>query len=152
VLGFTLSTKPEEVYRSLIEATAFGTRRIIEAHEKQNITIDEIYACGGLTKNHMLMQIYADVTGREIKIAASSQATALGAAILGAVVAGERGGGFGTFHEAAGKMVPVEKKKYVPNNLDRRTYDDIYSEYLQLHDYFGRGANPVMKKLKRFSK
>ncbi len=148
IVGLTVATTPEEIYRALIEATAFGTRRIIEAHEQQNIMVNELYACGGLTKNKLLMHIYTDVTGREISIAASSQATAIGAAILGAVAAGKERGGYDTFQEAAGKMAHVKKERYVPKLDNKRIYDEIYAEYLTLHDYFGRGGNDVMKRLK----
>jgi len=148
MVGLTLSTKPEEIYRMLIEATAFGTRRIIEAHEQQNIMVNELYACGGLTKNRLLMQIYADVTGREISVAASSQATALGAAILGAVAAGKERGGYDNFQDASRKMAHVKKEKFVPGLDNKKIYDEIYAEYLTLHDYFGRRGNDVMKRLK----
>lgn len=89
LIGCTLNTKPEEIYRALIEATAFGTYTIIEGLEDGGVPINELYACGGLPKNKLLMQIYADVSNREIKVAASDQATALGSALWGAVAAGK---------------------------------------------------------------
>ncbi len=89
LIGMTLNTKPEEIYRALIEATAFGTRRIVELYEKGGVQIEEVIASGGIAmKNEMLMQIYADVLGKKIKIAASDQAAALGSAIYAALAAG----------------------------------------------------------------
>ncbi len=149
LLGCTLGTRPEEIYRALIEATAFGTNRIIVAFEKTGVEINELYACAGLTKNKLLMQIYADITGREIKVAASEQATALGAAILGAVVAGSSGGGYDSFKEAVGQMAKVREESYRPIEENQKVYKLIYDEYERLHDYFGRGANDVMRRLKR---
>src|SRR5690606_15198200 len=105
ILGMTLATTPEEIYRALIEATAFGTRVIIDAFESKGLAIEELYACGGLPeRNQLLMQIYADVTGRSIKVARSSQTPALGSAMFGAVAAGPEAGGYATITEAAARM------------------------------------------------
>ncbi|MBC7317539.1 MAG: ribulokinase, partial [Chloroflexi bacterium] len=105
LIGATLGTKPEEIYRALIEATAFGTRVIVEAFEAHGVAVDEIVAAGGLPeRNKLLMQIYADVVGREFKIAGTAQAGALGAAMHGAVAAGAAVGGYNTIQEAAAHM------------------------------------------------
>jgi len=112
LLGATLETKPEEIYRALIEATAFGTYKIINTFEENGVKIDELYACGGLPeRNKLLMQIYADVTGRKIKIAASSQTPALGSAMFGAVAAGKENGGYENIIEAARKMAHLRVRR-----------------------------------------
>jgi L-ribulokinase len=149
MLGLTLTTKPEEIYRTLLEATAFGTRKVIEAFVASGIAVDELYACGGLPqKNRLLMQIYADVTGREIRIAASTQTAALGAAMFGAVAAGAAAGGYDTIVDAAERMARVREETFKPIPEHAAVYDRIYAEYSALHDYFGRGTNDVMKRLK----
>ncbi|MBI1388599.1 MAG: ribulokinase [bacterium] len=149
ILGMTLTTRPEEIYRALIEATAFGTRRIIEAFEESGVPIAEIYACGGLPqRNRMMMRIYADVTGRPFYVAASQQASGLGAAILGAVAAGKAGGGYDSPTEAAQKMARLLDETYQPSAEAHKTYSALYQEYLALHDYFGQGENNVMKRLR----
>lgn len=150
LIGCTLQTKPEEIYRTLLEATAFGTRRIVDAFHDNGVTVDELYACGGLPqKNKLLMQIYADVTNREIKVAASKQTPALGAAMFGAVAAGKAKGGFDSIVEAAQKMARVRDEVFTPIPENVALYETLYQEYCNLHDYFGRGGNDVMKRLKR---
>jgi L-ribulokinase len=149
LVGATLSTKAPEIYRALIEATAFGTRVIVDAFEAAGVPIDEIVACGGLPeRNRLLMQIYADVTGREFRIAASSQTPALGSAMFGAVAAGASEGGYDSIVEAAEKMARLRDERYVPNAAHRAVYDELYREYVALHDHFGRGPSHVMKNLK----
>ena len=153
LLGATLETKPEEIYRALIEATAFGTYKIINTFEENGVKIDELYACGGLPeRNKLLMQIYADVTGRKIKIAASSQTPALGSAMFGAVAAGKENGGYENIIEAARKMAHLREERFVPDEKNHLLYEKIYVEYERLHDYFGRGENNVMKTLKKIKK
>lgn len=137
VAGYSLKTKPEEVYRALIEATAFGTKRIIETHESGAGPVEEIYACGGLTNNSMLMQIYADVLGRPIRVAASSQPVALGAAIFGASAAETAGNGHDNLAETVGRMVRDPRVVYTPDNRNRGGYERLYRVYMKLHDYFG---------------
>ena len=150
LIGATLATKAEDIYRALIEATAFGTRIIIEAFEKNGVAVNELVACGGLPeKNKMLMQIYADVTGREFKVSASKQAPALGSAMFGAVAAGKSHGGYDTIYEAAEKMAKLKDETYKPNRANKPIYDRLYAEYERLYTYFGRGENNVMKTLKR---
>ncbi|QHW31557.1 ribulokinase [Paenibacillus rhizovicinus] len=149
ILGLTLLSKPQEVYRALLEATAFGTRKIIEAFHGNGVEVNELYACGGLPqKNRLLMQIYADVTNREIKIAASKQTTALGAAMFGAVAAGAAKGGYDNVVDAAAAMARVREETFKPIAANVAVYDKLYAEYNLLHDYLGRGANDVMKRLK----
>ncbi len=150
LVGATLATRAPEIYRSLIEATAFGTRAIVEAFDGSGVPVNELVACGGLpAKNPLLMQIYADVTGREIKLTASEQTPALGAAMFAAVAAGEAAGGYDSIFEATAKMARLKKKSYKPNAAVQPVYNELYREYLALHDYFGRGSNDVMKRLKR---
>ena len=149
LLGATLATRAPEIYRTLIEATAFGTRTIVEAFEAAGVPINEIVACGGLPeRNPLLMQIYADVTRRELKVGESLQAPALGAAMFGAVAAGRTAGGYDSIVEAARCMARLQPTTYRPNEADAATYDALFAEYRALHDYFGRGTNDVMKRLK----
>jgi len=150
LIGATLSTKPEEIYRALIEATAFGTRVIVETFQQNGVPIYELVACGGLPeKNKLLMQIYADVTGRPFKVSSSQQTSALGSAMFGAVAAGSAAGGYDSIYEAAQKMAKLKDEVFIPILEHQKVYDQLYAEYLRLHDYFGRGENTVMKKLKR---
>ena len=150
LIGATLATKPEEIYRALIEATAFGTRVIIEAFLENGVPVYELVACGGLPeKNKLLMQIYADVTGREMKVTASQQTSALGASMFGAVAAGRAVGGYDSIFEASKHMAHLKEEIFKPNPENKQVYDQLYAEYLRLHDYFGRGGNDVMKTLKR---
>jgi L-ribulokinase len=149
LLGATLATKPEDIYRALIEATAYGTRVIIEAFEANGVAVNELVACGGLPeKNKLLMQIYADVTGREFKVAASQQAGALGSAMFGAVAAGAARGGYDSIYEAAENMAVLKDEIYRPIAAHEQVYNRLYAEYIRLHDMFGRGENDVMKRLK----
>ncbi|MCY9662109.1 ribulokinase [Paenibacillus chondroitinus] len=149
ILGYSLLTKPEEVYRSLLEATAFGTRKIVDAFHNNGVEVQELYACGGLPqKNRLLMQIYADVTNREIKVADSKQTPALGAAMFGAVAAGAANGGYDSIVDAAQKMARVRKDTFKPIPENVAVYEKLYQEYSKLHDYFGRGENDVMKRLR----
>lgn len=149
ILGMTLATKPEEIYRALIEATAFGTRVIIEAFQASDVPVHEIVASGGLPdRNKLLMQIYADVTGRPIKVAGTKQGGAFGSAMYAAVAAGEAAGGYATIQEATRKMAWLRDEQYTPNPAAKAIYDELFAEYKQLHDYFGRGGNNVMKRLK----
>ncbi len=149
LIGATLATKPEEIYRALIEATAYGTRMIIETFATNGVPVYEIVATGGLPdRNKLLMQIYADVSGRPIKVGASGQGPALGSAMHGAVAAGKAAGGYDSIVEAAKHMARLRDEQYIPNAEAKAVYDRLYAEYVTLHDYFGRGANDVMKRLK----
>jgi L-ribulokinase len=148
IVGATLSTRAEEIFHALVEATAFGTRAIVESFTDQQLPVTSIVAGGGLTRNAMLMQIYADVTGRPIAVAGAPQASALGAAILGAVAAGAAGGGYDSLGTAVERMAPAPSHVYQPIDVNRRQYDVLYGEYKRLYDHFGRGGNDVMKLLR----
>jgi L-ribulokinase len=149
LIGATLATKAPEIYRALIEATAFGTRMIVEAFEKNGVPVNEFVTAGGLPeKNKLLMQIYADVTGRELKVVGSQQAGALGSAMFGAVAAGSAAGGYDSIFDAAQRMARLKKETYKPIPSNQQVYDQLYAEYVKLYDYFGRGGNNVMKTLK----
>ena len=146
VIGMSLATRPHEIYRALIEATAFGTRVIVDAFESAGVPVDRIVACGGLPdRNRLLMQIYADVLGRPISVAASQNAPALGAAMFGAVA----GGAYGSIGEASERMAAPAVETYLPDDGSRHGYDALYAEYLRLHDLFGRGGDDMMKTLRR---
>jgi len=117
------------------------------------VPIRELYAAGGISqKNPFLMQIYADVTNREIKISASSQTPALGSAMFGAVAAGKERGGYDSIVDAAKEMARLKDVVYKPNPENVKMYDKLYAEYKILHDYFGRGGNDVMKRLKEIKR
>jgi L-ribulokinase len=149
LVGATLRTRAPDIYRALIEATAFGTRVIVDAFEDGGVAVDEIVACGGLPdRNPLLMQIYADVTGLEIKVAASGQTPSLGSAMFAAVAAGSRAGGYDDIVEATAAMARLRDRSYVPNPAHLPIYDDLYAEYVALHDHLGRGGNDVMKRLR----
>ena len=149
LLGATLATRPEEIYRALIEATAYGTRMIIDTFEQNGVAVREIVAAGGLPeRNKLLMQIYADIVGREFKVVGATQAGAVGSAMHGAVAAGAAAGGYDTIQEAAAQMAHLKAESYRPIPEHQRVYDELYAEYVALHDYFGRSANDVMKRLK----
>ncbi|HEV2498538.1 MAG TPA: ribulokinase [Terriglobia bacterium] len=154
LIGMRLSTRPEEIFRALIEATAFGTRQIVEAFESKGIAVKELVSCGGLPeKNKLLMQIYADVTGREIKVARQPlTCPALGSAMHGAVAAGRVRGGYGSIFEAAKNMTGLQRTVYRPDAQRHDIYTRLFREYQKLHDYFGRGGNDVMKRLKGIQK
>jgi L-ribulokinase len=153
LLGATLLTKPEEIYRALIEATAYGTRMIVETYRKNGVPIHEVYAAGGIAeKNRLMMQIYSDVLKMEIHISASPQTPALGSAMFGAVAAGREKGGYESITEAAKTMAKVKEETYKPNAKNAVVYDQLYHEYELLYDYFGRGGNNVMKVLKNIKK
>jgi L-ribulokinase len=144
VLGLTLGTRPEDVYRALLEATAFGTRRIIESFRDAGVEIDEVVVAGGLLKNAFLMQVYADVTDLPLSTIVSEQGPALGSAIHAAVAAGAHP----DIHVAAAAMGGRRVGVYQPDPERVAAYDELYREYLTLHDYFGRGDNEVMHRLK----
>lgn len=139
IVGATLGTRPEDIYRALIEATAFGTRRIIQGYRDAGIAIDELVACGGLPEqNAFVMQVFADVCKVPIRVAGTSQAMALGAAMCGAVAAGSERGGHASIREAAQHMAKPFRHTYLPNPQHASVYDELYGEYLLLHDHFGR--------------
>ncbi|SKA74128.1 L-ribulokinase [Clostridium sp. USBA 49] len=150
ILGCTLLTKPEEIYRALIEATAYGTRMIVETFRENGVPIKELYAAGGIAeKNKLMMQIYSDVTNMEIRISGSPQAPALGSAMFAALAAGSEKGGYDSIVEAAKHMSKIKEEYFKPIPENVEIYNKLYAEYKTLHDYFGRGFNDVMKRLKK---
>jgi len=153
LLGQTLYTTPAEIYRALIEATAFGALTIIGRFEEYGVQVQDVVNCGGIAeKNPLVMQIYADVTGRPMKITRSAQTCALGAAIAGAVVAGKKAGGYDSYAAAQRAMTGLKRKVFRPEPRAHGVYKRIYALYKQLHDAFGtsqwRGSlYAVMKAL-----
>ncbi len=144
-VGLTLSTRPEQMYRALIEATAFGARAIIENYEKSGVPVKEIRAAGGIVgKNKLLMQIYADVIGLPIMASRCPQVPALGAAINAACAAGE----YPYLESAVAAMACKDFDIYTPSPENRAEYDRLYGEYITLHDYFGKGGNRIMERLR----
>ena len=138
LLGQTLYTTPAEVYRALVEATAFGALTIINRFEEYGVKVEQIVNCGGIAeKNPLVMQIYADATGRPIKISRSAQTCALGAAIAGAVVAGAKVGGYDTYPAAQKAMTGLKPKAFQPNAAAHAIYKKLYGLYRKLHDSFG---------------
>jgi L-ribulokinase len=149
LLGMTLATTAPEIYRALIEATAFGTREIIETLNRSGVPVRRLIAAGGLPeRNKLLMQIYADVTGYPISVVRSAQAPALGAAMHGAVAAGTAAGGHADIAAAAAAMGGLRDDVYTPDPANVAVYNQLFAEYRTLYDYFGRGANDVMKRLR----
>ena len=148
LIGMSLNTKPEEIYRALIEATAYGTRRILELYEGNGIQVQEIICSGGISlKNPLLMQIYADVLGKRLKVAASDQAAALGSAVYAALSAGEAAGGYDCYEEAVRKMSKVKDIVYEPNNRNHEVYTKLYSVYKDYSEVMGNSSRKIMKKL-----
>jgi L-ribulokinase len=144
IAGLTLATRPHEIYRALLESTAFGTRVIIEAFESSGVPVTEVIVAGGLLKNDLLMQIYADVTRHALSVIDSDQGPALGSAIHAAVAAGA----YPDVPTAAQTMGKVRREVYTPAPGNSAIYDELYTEYVLLHDYFGRGGNDVLHRLR----
>jgi L-ribulokinase len=144
IIGLTLATRAPEIYRALLESTAFGTRVIIDAFEAAGLPVTELVVAGGLMANDLLMQIYADVIRRPLSLATSRQAPALGSAIHAAVAAGA----YPDVAAAAAAMGRKRQHAYRPDPARADVYDKLYAEYVLLHDYFGRGANEVMHRLR----
>jgi L-ribulokinase len=138
IVGLTLHTTPAEIYRALIEATAFGARTIVDRFEEYGVKVARVVNCGGISaKNRLVMQIYADVLGRPLEISRSAQTCALGAAIAGAVVAGEAAGGHASFAAAAAAMTGVLADRFEPQPDSVKVYERLYAQYKRLHDAFG---------------
>jgi L-ribulokinase len=148
LVGLTLNTKPEGICRAMIEATAFGTRMIIETYENSGIRIEDLYACGGLIKNSMLLQIYSDIAGRTIRVAASSKTMALGAAILGILTADSKNGRSSSYADVVTRMTKAAQAIYQSNPENQKIYEILFKEYLILYDYFWRQKPSLMKSLK----
>jgi L-ribulokinase len=144
ILGLTLATRPEDVYRALIEATAFGTRMIVEAFADAGVPVHELFVAGGLIKNHVIMQIYADVVRMPIHLIRSEQGPALGSAMHATVAAGVHP----DIHAAAVAMGSAVREAYVPDPARADAYDALFEHYRRLHDHFGRGGDDVMHRLR----
>jgi L-ribulokinase len=153
LIGQTLYTTPGEIYRALIEATAFGALAIINRFEESGVTIEQVVNCGGIAeKSPLVMQIYADVTGRPMKVSRSAQTCALGAAIAGSVVAGKQAGGYASIREAQSTMTGLKRRVFSPDPAAHAVYRELYPLYRTLHDAFGTpewqgNLFPVMKQL-----
>ena len=150
ILGQTLHTTRAEIYRALIEATAYGARAIIERLREYGVPINRVVCCGGIAeKNDLFMQIYADVIGQPMLIAGSPQTPALGSAVAAAVTAGAPAGGYATWPEAQDRMTALKEKRFEPREDARRVYDELYGIYRELHDAFGgvSGAQPDLASL-----
>jgi L-ribulokinase len=143
VIGLTLATRPEQVYRALLEATAFGTRKIVETFLASGLPVEELVVAGGLKRNAFLMQVYSDVLRMPLSVIASDQGPALGSAIHAAVAAGA----FPDVATASAAMGGRSEVAYTPDEARADAYDRLYAEYSTLHDYFGRGGNDVMHRL-----
>ena len=154
LIGQTLHTTRAEIYRTLIEGTAFGARAIIERIRDYGVPIDRVVCCGGIAeKNDLFMQIYADVIGQPMLIAGSPQTPALGAALSAAVTAGASAGGYDDWNEAQQRMTTLKTKRFEPDRAAHAVYDELYAIYHELHDAFGgvagarADAGSLMKRL-----
>lgn len=148
ILGVTLATQPAHIYRALIEGCALGTRTIIDSYRSGGLPIEELVVCGGLTQDPLIMQIHADATGLPIRVAASQQSVALGAAIFGALAAGREGGGFDRAADAIAAMTGPAARSYTPDPRAAAIYDALYELYQGCHDHFGRNERTTMQRLR----
>ena len=149
ILGLTLATRPEEIYRAYLEASAFGSRVIVEQFEKNGLPVGDICAAGGIAqKDPLMMQIYADVLGKRVCVANTKQAGAIGSAIYAAVA----GGVYQTVAEAAATLAAPCGRIYEPNEDNRAAYDALYAEYVRLHDFFGKEHADLMPRLRELAK
>ncbi|WP_029767220.1 ribulokinase [Haloglycomyces albus] len=148
LVGLSLHTRPEQIYRALLESTAFGTRKIIDTLTTFGVPINEITVAGGLLKNKLLMQIYADVLNRPLNVLTSTQGPALGSAIHAAVAADV----YPDIQTASAEMGDVERGVYRPDPDNVTLYDDLYNEYCDLHDHFGRQGSRVLHRLREISR
>ncbi len=144
IVGLTLATRPAEIYRALLESTAFGTRVIVESFGSAGVPMTDFIVAGGLLKNELLMQIYADVLRRPLSVIGSGQGPALGSAIHAAVAAGA----YPDVPAAAQAMGKLRREVYHPDQANAAVYDELYAEYVTLHDYFGRGGSNSMHRLR----
>jgi L-ribulokinase len=148
IVGLKLSTRPEDIYRALIEATAFGTRVIVESFEAAGIDVRDVIVAGGLLKNPVIMQIYADVIRHPLHLIDSDQGAALGSAMHAAVAAGA----YDDIQAAAAAMGKIRRDVYQPDDDRAAVYDDLYERYVTLHDEFGRDGGDLMHALRRIGK
>jgi L-ribulokinase len=144
IVGLTLATRAEDLYRALVEATAFGTRTILETFAAAGVPVTELFAAGGLVKNPFVMQVYADVTRMPIHVIGSDQGPALGSAIHAAVAAGA----YPNIFAASAAMGRVTRDAHVPDERRADAYEPLYEDYTRLHDHFGRGGDDVMHRLR----
>lgn len=144
IVGQTLATTAVDTYRALVEATAFGTRRIIDSFTESGVAVEEFVATGGLLRNPFLMQVYADVLNRPISLLESEIGPALGAGIQAAVASGT----YSDITAAAAAMGSKTPAAYTPDPGRAKSYDALYAEYRELHTYFGQGGNEVMHRLR----
>lgn len=140
IVGLTLGTRAPDIYRALVEATAFGTRKIVEAFAAGGVPVQELFVAGGLARNPLVMQVYADVTRFPLHVIASGEGPALGAAIHAAVAAGA----YPDIHAASAAMGAVNRDAYVPDEARARAYDALYQHYVRLHDAFGASGEDGM--------
>ena len=149
LLGLTLQTRPEEIYRALLEAAAYGMRRIVENYREHGLTVHTVFATGGISqKNALAMQIVADVLHLPVQVVEADQGAALGSAVFAAAAAGADQGGYDAVFDAIAAMHAPLQRAYQPRQENAAVYDVLYAEYRLLHDYFGCGGNDVMKRLK----
>lgn len=149
IMGLTLQSKPEEIYKALVEATAFGTKVILDTYTENHVEVKEVIAAGGLPrKSPFVVQLYADVLNREIKVPLVNNITSLGAAVCASVAVGSKNGGFDNFDEATQKLIPKEAIIYKPNDDNVKAYSKLFGVYKNLHDYFGVTQNNPMKELR----
>ena len=152
LLGMTLQTRPEEIYRALMEGLGFGLRCIIDSHERAGVPIHALHVSGGISyKNPVFMQLLSNIIQRPLYISKPLPTPAVGMAILSACAAGAQKGGYDQLDEAAARMSCLSDIRYQPDASQAAAYDALYQEYIALHDYFGRGANDVMKRLRDLS-
>jgi L-ribulokinase len=144
IVGLTLATRAEDLYRALVEATAFGTRTILDTFAAAGVPVTELFAAGGLVKNPLVMQIYADVTRMPVHVIGSDQGPALGSAIHAAVAAGA----YPDIFAASEAMGRVKRDAFVPDERRADAYEPLYEDYTRLHDHFGRGGDDIMHRLR----
>ncbi len=152
IIGMTLNTRPHEIFRALIEATAFATKKIFDTLEENGVKINRLHAGGGIAKkNPFAMQMLSDVLCKEIRVSSASQIPALASAIYASVAAGKEAGGYDSLTEATEHMAAPFEVTYLPSTERHDRYMRLYNEYIALHDLFGRGGNDVMKRLRTVS-
>lgn len=150
IMGMTLHTRPEHIFRALVEASVFGAKKIIETYREHGVIVESLCFTGGIpTKNPWLVQAYADVLGLPVTVLEDSVSATLGSAITAAVAAGTEMGGYATLADATAAMATKRIKAYSPNPLRTVVYEQLYREYVRLHDYLGIGNESIMKQLRR---
>jgi L-ribulokinase len=149
LLGLTLQTKPEEIYRAIVESTAYGARKMIRMFEDASLDIRALYATGGISrKSPFIMQTYADIIGKPIYVADSTESAAHGAAIYGAVVADFEKTGIKDIFDAVKKLGALMPEHYEPNAEYKTAYDRMYGYYERLYELFGKTHPDIMRELK----